>query len=92
MCVCIYSTSVQLHQKEVPVLLKDPTSLLIQFVLTMPATMDRGRSYMNLVSCECGVLNLIVYFLSSERKLKLSLLVRNGNSHYFFSPKSTHFS
>ena len=34
--------SVTPYMKEMPVLLKDTTALLIQFVLNMPPTMDQG--------------------------------------------------
>ncbi|XP_052267250.1 E3 ubiquitin-protein ligase UBR3-like [Dreissena polymorpha] len=37
------TTSVSLYQKEVPLLLKDPVSLLIQIILTLPATIERGH-------------------------------------------------
>lgn len=36
--------SVQPYRVGVPLLLKDMTSLLIQLVLTLPATIERGKS------------------------------------------------
>ncbi|KAL3831654.1 hypothetical protein ACJMK2_023382, partial [Sinanodonta woodiana] len=37
------STSVLVYQKEVPLLLKDPSALLIQLVLTLPTIIDEGH-------------------------------------------------
>ena len=38
-CFC----SLSLYQKEVPLLLKDPVSILIQIVLTLPETIEQGN-------------------------------------------------
>jgi len=35
--------SLTCYQKEVPLLLKDPVSLLIQIILTLPATLETGK-------------------------------------------------
>ncbi|WAQ93484.1 UBR3-like protein [Mya arenaria] len=37
------TTSVSLYHKEVPLLLKDPASLLIQIILTLPSTIETGH-------------------------------------------------
>ena len=34
---------ITLYQEEVPLLLRDPSALLIQMVLTMPCTLARGK-------------------------------------------------
>lgn len=43
----LFSFSLSLYHKEVPLLLKDPVSLLIQILLTLPSTMEIGKNIMD---------------------------------------------
>ncbi|XP_052682389.1 E3 ubiquitin-protein ligase ubr3-like [Crassostrea angulata] len=56
LCCSVQTDSVSLYHKDVPLLLKDPVSLLIQILLTLPSTMEKEH-----FECVLQVLYNVVY-------------------------------
>lgn len=69
------------HEREVPLLLRDPTALLIQFILLLPLHLDQGKLYKT-------ILNYFFYLIISQ--LIFSLLLERCESNIQLAILSSH--
>lgn len=57
------------HEREVPLLLRDPTALLIQFILLLPLHLDQGKLYKTILNYSFLSYYIAINFQLTSRAL-----------------------